>query len=135
MTTVMFAKGDVSVIKIVGARLRELRKEQRHSQASLGELADVDPSYISMLEREVKDNPSLAIVGRLADALGTSIEYLTGTTDDPGTPRLKEVALHHIDRRSDPSAPIPERLRDRIRWLQDELGRLADELDELDDAD
>src|SRR5690625_2097615 len=113
MTTVMFAKGDVSVIKIVGARLRELRKEQRHSQASLGELADVDPSYISLLEREVKDNPSLAIVGRLADALGTTIEYLTGKTDDPKP--APELAFHHIDRRHVPNAPIRPKLRERIR--------------------
>lgn len=132
MTTVTVPGSEVMEHQIRGDRLRERRKVLRLSQEALGELAGVDASYISLLERGVKKNPSLSVVTRLAEALNTSIAYLTGKTDDPSPGALREVALHYSDRLYDADAPITERLARRIRELQEELGKLADELAELE---
>lgn len=127
MTTVTVSGSEV-MNEIRGDRLRERRKEKRLSQEALAELAGVNASYISLMERGVKKNPSLAVTGRLAEALETSIAYLTGKTDDPSPAVLREVALHYTDRLYDPDVPISDRLARRIRELQEELGKLADEL-------
>src|SRR5690606_22723627 len=133
--TIVTPTGSVVMATFRGDRLRERRKKMRLSQDALGELAGVDGSYISLLERGVKTNPSLAVVARLAEALETSPSYLSGETDDPSPAVYREVALHHTDRLLDPDTKLPQRLIDHIRRLQDELGRLADALAELEEQD
>ncbi len=51
------------------------REAKGFSQDQLAEKADLDRTYISGIERGVR-NPSLLIVIRLAKALGTSISEL-----------------------------------------------------------
>ena len=52
-----------------GARLRELRKERDWSQEKLGAEADLDRTYVSGVERGIR-NISLINICRLAKALG-----------------------------------------------------------------
>lgn len=51
-----------------GARIRELRNERDWSQQRVGILANVDPSYISMLETGLAAPPSREVLGALARA-------------------------------------------------------------------
>jgi len=107
-------------------RLKALRKRERLTQEELGERAGVNGSYISLLERRVKTNPSLTVIINLARALNTSPAYLMGQTDDPSPALFREVSVE-----TNGEAPISERLLRHIRLLQEELGRLADEIAEL----
>lgn len=62
-------------LQIFARRLREARKEARLSQVRLSELAGLDRSYISDLERGTA-NPSLLKMAQLARILGKSVADL-----------------------------------------------------------
>jgi transcriptional regulator with XRE-family HTH domain len=54
--------------KTLGERLRELRGEKGMSLRQAAAKADVNPGYLSQLERDEIDNPSPAILQKLAEA-------------------------------------------------------------------
>ena len=59
----------MDLVKILGRNVRERRKARGLSQEELALEADMKRSYLSDLERGVR-NPSVRAVGRLAKALG-----------------------------------------------------------------
>lgn len=61
--------------KSLGERIRSLRKEQHISQERLAELADLNLSYLSEIERGLA-NVSLGVVDSIAEALGVSLTEL-----------------------------------------------------------
>lgn len=67
----------------MGQRLLLHRRDVDWDQNELAERAHVDRSYISAIERNRKENPTIDIVEALATALGIRPEYLVGWTDDP----------------------------------------------------
>jgi transcriptional regulator with XRE-family HTH domain len=56
--------------------LRRLRKEKDLTQVEFAKKAKLTQSYLAELERGDKTNPSLAILQRLAKALGLPIANL-----------------------------------------------------------
>ncbi len=60
----------------LGKKLRELRTEAGLSQERLGEITGLDRTYISGIERGVR-NPSLRNIEKLAKALKVSVSELT----------------------------------------------------------
>jgi transcriptional regulator with XRE-family HTH domain len=56
------------VLKKLGARLRELRKDRHLSQEALAHAADLERAYVSGVERGAF-NVSVVILSRLATAL------------------------------------------------------------------
>jgi transcriptional regulator with XRE-family HTH domain len=56
--------------------LKTLRKDRGLTQTQLAKRARTSQAYIARLERGEKKNPSLAMLRRLAKALGTTIEAL-----------------------------------------------------------
>ena len=63
--------------QVVAARLRELRQARGLSQEQLADLAGCHRTYVGMLERK-QGNPSLLVLGKLADALGVNLGSLFG---------------------------------------------------------
>jgi len=59
-----------------GSNLRRKREEKKLTQEKLAEKADLDPTYISGIERGVR-NPSLLSIVRIAKALGTTASDLS----------------------------------------------------------
>lgn len=59
------------VVEIFGKVLRELREEQKISQEALAEYSDLDRTYISLLERGLRQ-PTITTIFKLAKALKTS---------------------------------------------------------------
>lgn len=59
-----------------GSNLRSERERKKLTQEKLAEKADLDPSYISGIERGVR-NPSILSVVRIAKALGTTVSDLS----------------------------------------------------------
>ena len=55
----------------LGDNVRVLRLQHGWSQEALADLADLDRTYISQLERATS-NPSLEVIGKIASALGKS---------------------------------------------------------------
>lgn len=62
---------------ILGYRLRELRKENRMSQADLGKLLGVTKVSISGYENGTR-KPSLSILNGILDIFGVSADYMLG---------------------------------------------------------
>ncbi len=58
-----------------GNRVRELRKQKKMSQGDLAKILGVHPTYISGIERGVR-NMALKNIEKLAGALGVKIEEL-----------------------------------------------------------
>ena len=59
---------DRSILKSFGNRIKKIRLEQGISQEQLGQLAELDRTYISGIERGLR-NVSLINIDRLAAAL------------------------------------------------------------------
>ena len=71
----------ISVTDRFGARLRTLRKERGLSQEKLAELSGLDRTYISGIERGIR-NVALRNIEALAQALDLSISELFEDMDD-----------------------------------------------------
>lgn len=59
------------VVEIFGKVLRELRDENHISQEKLAEYCDLDRTYISLLERGLRQ-PTITTIFKLAKALNTT---------------------------------------------------------------
>ena len=70
-------------MRVVGARIRALREDRGWDAGVLAYKTGVSASYIYKLETGGRANASADILGRMADALETTIEYLIGATNDP----------------------------------------------------
>jgi transcriptional regulator with XRE-family HTH domain len=68
----------VDVVQILGANVRHHRKLADLSQEELAARAGMERSYVSDLERGVR-NPSVRALGRLAEALGIEPKLLLET--------------------------------------------------------
>jgi transcriptional regulator with XRE-family HTH domain len=62
----------------LGARLTRLRLEQRESLQQVADAVGVSKAHIWDLEKGRSDNPSMALVTRLADHFGLSLATLVG---------------------------------------------------------
>ncbi len=60
---------------LVARNIRKLRVERKLSQEILAVDASIDRTYVSRLERGM-ENPTVAVLERLANALGVRIEDL-----------------------------------------------------------
>ena len=60
------------VLVALGKNVRELRGQKKLTQEALAELSGLDPSYISGIERAVR-NPSVLSLARLADGLDCTV--------------------------------------------------------------
>lgn len=63
-----------------GAAIRELRAERGISQEALAHAADLDRTYVSGIERGLR-NPSLTNLLKLADALGVKVSELAARAE------------------------------------------------------
>lgn len=63
-----------------GQVVRAERERQGISQETLGNLADLDRTYMSGLERGLR-NPTLGTMKKIADALGTTVAKLVAKAE------------------------------------------------------
>jgi transcriptional regulator with XRE-family HTH domain len=69
----MLSAGNIT--KIVGNNVRRAREAIGLSQEELGDKAGIDRTYVSGVERGVR-NPTVKVLARLADALETTPDKL-----------------------------------------------------------
>jgi transcriptional regulator with XRE-family HTH domain len=70
--------------RVLGARLRRVRRSQDLTSAALAKQAGTSRVVISALENNRKPGISFAVVARIAAVLGVSLDYLAGRKDDEG---------------------------------------------------
>lgn len=61
---------------MIGERIKDYRQRKGYSITQLAELAGVSKSYLSYIERDLRTNPSLEFLGKVAKPLDTTIEEL-----------------------------------------------------------
>ena len=67
-----------SVLAALGQNVRQIRETKRLTQEKLAEFASLDPTYISGIERGLR-NPGIRNVAKIAKALGiTTAELCRG---------------------------------------------------------
>ena len=110
------------IVRLFGARLRELRQSRGMTQASLAQHAEVTTSYIGRLEGGGAA-PGIDLVDRLARALGTTVADLLPAAASPDTEALlREQAGRLFD------ALLAEADRDTFLMLNPLLARLTEAL-------
>jgi len=77
----------------VGDTLAALRQQQSLSLDELSRKAGVSKSMLSQIER-AQANPTVAVVWRLANALGVPMGELLGGTPAPSAPAISLVPVH-----------------------------------------
>jgi transcriptional regulator with XRE-family HTH domain len=68
--------------ELIFGRLKALRKERGLSAEQVARKADVSVRHLRRLEAGQRPNTSAVTLARVAMALGTTVEYLLGLTDD-----------------------------------------------------
>ena len=77
----------------LGSRIQELRKQQKLSQIELAEKIQVSKSQMIRYENKGVQPPA-DILNKLADALGTSVDFLiNGNTGEKAKASLKNTEL------------------------------------------
>jgi XRE family transcriptional regulator of biofilm formation len=76
---------------MIGERIKKLRQQKGFSITELAQIAGVSKSYLSYIERNLQNNPSLLVLSKLASPLHTTIEFLLGT--DKVMPPKKDIGL------------------------------------------
>lgn len=88
----------------VGDTLAAMRQEQSLSLDELSRKAGVSKSMLSQIER-AQANPTVAVVWRLANALGVPIAELLGNAPSPTAPAMRLIPSH-----ATPSLRSPDNL-------------------------
>lgn len=70
-----------ALAKLIGDKIRALRKAQGLSQGKLGEKAGFDYRYIGFIE-QARVNPSMKTLGKVASALNVTITELMPTGEE-----------------------------------------------------
>ena len=73
---------------MIGQRIKKLREMKGYSITELADLAKVSKSYLSYIERNLQNNPSVQFIAKIAAPLDTTVEYLLG--DDEIDESLEE---------------------------------------------
>jgi len=86
----------------LGARIREYRKAAQLTSAGLAHLARIDPAALLRIERGENTRPSFETIGKIADALGLSLDDLrpSSTSVKPGAVETirREEELREVSR-------------------------------------
>lgn len=111
-------------MKILGQRLKQLRKNKNITQSELGKIINVGKSTISQYESGIS-NPDYETLKKLADFFNVSTDYLLGRTDNP-TPKVndpikKETMTDRLDNKKTPDSNLVEindiELKEMVNWL------------------
>ncbi|MEN1988183.1 helix-turn-helix domain-containing protein [Paenibacillus hubeiensis] len=86
---------DREVLKLVGARIRALRKERGYSQESLGEKGGFHFSYIGQIERGEK-NVSLVNLAKIAESLEVNLVQLFAYVNEDVEVTNSETEIREI---------------------------------------
>jgi transcriptional regulator with XRE-family HTH domain len=73
---------------MLGAELRKAREEAKMTQEELSFAAEIDRTYVSQLERELK-SPTVDTLFRICDALGIAASDLIARVERTRKPKLK----------------------------------------------
>lgn len=69
---------------MIGKRIQELRKQQGLSISELADRAGIAKSYLSTIERDIQDNPSIHVLEKICKVLHVSVPDILRIDPDEG---------------------------------------------------
>ncbi len=78
---------------MIGDYIKNLRQKKGLSLTELAEKAGVSKSYLSTIERNLQQNPSIQFLDKVSQVLGTSVESLIQQGSNKKTNTNDEVIL------------------------------------------
>lgn len=69
---------------MIGERVKNFRKEKNLSISELAVITGVAKSYISSIERNIKSNPSIHILEKIAEGLGVPLLSILSENETAG---------------------------------------------------
>ncbi|WP_235822139.1 helix-turn-helix domain-containing protein [Gottfriedia luciferensis] len=72
----------VKVSNVIGKNIQEIRMKKGLTLSELAEQANISKSYLSNIERELNDNPSIQVVEKISKVLGVDFRTLLGTKQE-----------------------------------------------------
>ena len=76
-------------------RLKELRKANGYTQATLAEALGLSKGTVAMWETG-KRTPDYEIINQMSDMFDRRIDYILGYSDDPTSPKLTEQEIEQL---------------------------------------
>ncbi|KQL39948.1 transcriptional regulator [Bacillus sp. FJAT-25509] len=61
---------------MIGRNIHKIRKKRGLTLTQLAEQANISKSYLSNIEREINDNPSIHVMGKISTVLGVDLKNL-----------------------------------------------------------
>jgi transcriptional regulator with XRE-family HTH domain len=87
---------------ILGEKIRKLRKEKGYTLDKLAELTESSKSYIWELENKNPPRPSADKLARIAEHLGTTLEFLLDENETLSEEDAKDAHFYRQYRKMDP---------------------------------
>lgn len=103
---------------ILGEKLRRLRKEKGFTLDKLAELTESSKSYIWELENKNPPRPSAEKLAKIADKLGTTIEFLLDEGGEVSEESAADAQFYRQYQRMNPTTK--EKVRRMIELWGDE---------------
>ena len=100
--------------EIIGARIRAMREHKGWTQGQLAYKASTTAAQVSRVEHNERPGAQARLVASIASALGTTVDYLMGLTNDPVLPERENNSSHES------------------RLLGEELQRIWTEIEQVD---
>ncbi|WP_430509940.1 helix-turn-helix domain-containing protein [Gottfriedia solisilvae] len=67
---------------MIGKNIQELRKKKGLTLSELAEKANISKSYLSNIERELNDNPSIQVLEKISTVLGVDFKTILGSESE-----------------------------------------------------
>lgn len=110
----------MEIIKDLGEKIREIREEKKMTLRQLGNLVDMDYSYIGKIERGKVSSPSIETLQKIADALQVDISTFFGEKGQVPD-ELKEIGVEWITfaKEMKQRELTPEQIKAFIKFVDD----------------
>lgn len=76
---------------MIGKNIYNLRKQKGYTLSELAERAGVSKSYLSSIERDLKQNPSIQVMEKVASVFEVDLESLLNMGVDPEKKQMIET--------------------------------------------
>ena len=99
----------MDIKRLVGLRIKELRRHKILSQEKLAEVMGISPKYLSNIERG-KENPTLDMFIKIADALNIEVSEIFDYSHERSVKELRRLIVDSIKDSSEDKVKLLARI-------------------------
>lgn len=112
---------------MIGKNIYEIRKRRGLTLTELAERAGIAKSYLSNIERNLNQNPSINVIEKIASVLEVDLKELLGSGDDKNEPQMDNEWVEFVKELRDSGVEKDQiqeykMLLDFIKWQNTKQG-------------